>query len=146
MTRSLPTTPGYASLRRIDWRISLAFRMYRSEPGATTSSGSIRARTRCWVIVDAPRSLSPLSVLGDCRQIACGSKPGFSQNVRSSAVVVVKDQPGHIVVGDDPWLDGLETTQLDLAVTVIEDRWLGERQRFELGRVRQVLGQVGHRG
>ena len=88
MTRSLPATPGYVSLRRIDWRISLALRTYRSEPGATTSAGSIRARTSCWVIVDAPRSLSPLAFSAIADRIACASKPAFSQNVRSSAVVV----------------------------------------------------------
>jgi hypothetical protein len=40
------------------------------------------------VIVEAPRSPEPLAFSAIAERIAAGSKPGFCQNDRSSAVVV----------------------------------------------------------
>ncbi len=88
MTRSLPSSPGKASDRRIDWMISLALRRYLSAPGSITSEGSSRARTSCWVMVEAPRSLVPLAPSAAAAAMAAASKPLFAQKVRSSAVVV----------------------------------------------------------
>jgi hypothetical protein len=55
-----------------------------------TSGGRRRARTSCWVIVDAPRSsgVSPLAFWKTAAAMAAGSKPSLVQKVRSSAVVV----------------------------------------------------------
>ena len=89
----LPVCPGNAAVRRADWMTSLALRRYTSPPGSTTSAGSSRARTSCWVIVDAPRPL-PWTVATAAETMAVTSKPSFSQNVRSSAVVVASSTSG----------------------------------------------------
>jgi hypothetical protein len=52
----------------------------------------------------------------------------------------------HVRIGDDAALDLLESPQLHLAVTVVQDGRLGEGQRFELARVGQVFGEVGDGG
>ena len=57
-------------------------------PGATTLSGRSRARTSCWVMVDAPRSPPDDALFATADRIAAGSNPSFVQKVRSSAVVV----------------------------------------------------------
>ena len=86
--RSLPASPGNASVTRADWISSFALRRYRSAPGATYSSGRSLARTSCWVIVEAPRWPEPLAFSAMADMIAAGSNPPLSQKVRSSAVVV----------------------------------------------------------
>ena len=82
----LPSTPGYASVSRIDWTISLIFRS-KVRPGSSTRAGSrSRWRTSCWVMVDAPRLL-PRRLSTPAAMIASGSKPELSQNVLSSTAV-----------------------------------------------------------
>ena len=110
------------------------------------SSGSRRARTSCWVIVDAPRSLVPGRVLGD----------GRDQGGRVDAGVVperavlggrrgVEDQGRDVGVVDDAATLVLEPTELHLAVTVVHDRRLGEGQLAELARVGQARGEDAKR-
>ena len=72
---------------------SFALRRYTSAPGSTTSAGRSRARTSCCVIVEAPRPF-PCTVSTAAATIAVTSKPSFSQNVRSSAVVVASSTRG----------------------------------------------------
>src|SRR5439155_762314 len=50
-----------------------------------TSCGRSRARTSCWVIVEAPRELPVDALSATAAMIAAGSKPSFVQKVRSSA-------------------------------------------------------------
>src|SRR4051812_24925000 len=65
----LPSSPGNACVRRAAWISSFALRTYTSAPGATTSSGRSRARTSCWVIVDARgRGPCEAQLLGDRRR------------------------------------------------------------------------------
>ena len=65
--------------------ISLIFRSYVLPSNAL--AGRSRARTSCWVIVDAPRA-RPRTVSYAADMIAIGSKPAFCQYVLSSMLVV----------------------------------------------------------
>ena len=80
----LPSSPGYAWVRRIDWMIS---RIFRSYVVVKAESGRRRLRTSCWVIVEAPREL-PESVSMPAEMMPTGSKPALLQNVLSSLAVV----------------------------------------------------------
>ena len=122
----LPVSPGNAWVTRIDWMISLSLRS-AVRCGSWTSSGSSRrARTSCWVIVEAPR-LSPRSEPSAADTIATGSKPAFSQNVLSSTAVVASSRTlRDLVEGDDLALGVAEAGQLDLAGPVVDDRLLGQ--------------------
>ena len=55
--------------------------------------GRSRARTSCWVIVEAPRAL-PVSVSAAADRIPIGSKPAFCQKVLSSVLVVASIRTG----------------------------------------------------
>ena len=91
------------------------------------------------MIVEAPRSLSPLAFSAAAARIARGSKPAFSQNVRSSAVVVAsRRRLGIWLVCHDATTLLLERPELDLAGSVVDDRGLGEGQVAE----RRGIGQV----
>jgi hypothetical protein len=106
--------------------ISLAFRTYLSAPAAVASVGSRRARTSCWVMVEAPRSPAPLALSPPPR----GSPPRHN---RCSAESPVLGRCGR--VEDEGGTSAKVTTrrssrwkcQLDLARPVVEDRRLGER-------------------
>ncbi len=65
--------------------ISLIFRSYVLPSNAL--AGRRRARTSCWVIVEAPRA-RPRTVSYAADRIAIGSKPAFCQYVLSSMLVV----------------------------------------------------------
>ena len=81
----LPSSPGKAWVSRIDWMISRALRSY-VEP-SNAAGGSRRARTSCWVMVDAPRGL-PETVSRPAETMPAGSKPGLLQKSLSSIEVV----------------------------------------------------------
>ncbi len=91
----LPASPGNACVRRIDWMISLILRSIVLPGSCTSSGGRRRARTSCWVIVDAPRA-SPLSESSPAETMASGSKPVFVQKVLSSTAVVASTRAGEI--------------------------------------------------
>ena len=136
----LPSIPGYASVRRIDWMISLSFRStWRF--GSWTSSGSRRRwRTSCWVIVEAPRLL-PRRLSIPAAMIATGSKPALSQNVLSSTATWASTTIGGMSFErDDLALLAAEPGELD-PVAVEDHRLLAELQVLEeLRRRREVLG------
>ena len=76
----------------------LTVRIFRSIflPGSCTNSGGrSRARTSCWVMVEAPRA-SPLSESRAAEAIASGSKPVLVQKVLSSTAVVASTSAGEI--------------------------------------------------
>ena len=91
----LPVAPENASVRRIDWMISLSLRSAVRFGSWTRSSSRSRARTSCCVMVEAPRLL-PRSESRAAEMIATGSKPAFSQNVLSSTAVVASRRIGGI--------------------------------------------------
>ncbi len=93
MMRSLPSRPGYACVTRIDWMISLILRSTRRSWSCTSSPGSSRWRTNCWVIVDAPRA-SPEIVSRPAAMMLSGSKPVLVQNDLSSTAVVASIRTG----------------------------------------------------
>ena len=91
MISCLPVSPGKACVTRIDWMISLSLRSAVRCGSWTSFSSSSRARTSCWVMVDAPRA-SPRSEPSAADTMATGSKPAFSQNVLSSTAVVASSR------------------------------------------------------
>ena len=91
----LPASPANAWVTRIDWMISLSLRSTVRFGSWTSVSGSSRARTSCWVIVEAPRLL-PRSESRPAAMMASGSKPALSQNVLSSMAVVASRRIGGI--------------------------------------------------
>ena len=119
-----PASPGKAWVRRIDWMISLSLRS-AVRFGSWTSSGSRRrARTSCWVIVEAPRLL-PRSQSSAAETIATGSKPALSQKVLSSTAVVASTRTvGISSKVTTSRCDVAEPRQLDLARPVVDDRLL----------------------
>ena len=93
MISCLPSTPGYALVRRTAWTISIAFRSWSGRSAA--GAGRRRVRTSCIVTVEAPRwRPSKLSTAADT--IPNGSNPGLSQNVLSSIAVVASTSSGGI--------------------------------------------------
>ena len=129
----LPSLRGRPRVTRTDWMISLSLRsMIRS--GSLTSSGSSRRwRTSCWVIVDAPRS-SPRSVSRAAAAMPIGSTPVFVQKVPSS-IAVGAGEDRDLLEGDRlAPLAGVEACQLDLAGTVVDDRFGDELELLELAR------------
>ena len=72
---------------RIDWMISLIFRSTFLFGSATSAGSSRRARTSCWVMVEAPRWV-PVRVSRTAARMPSGSKPLLVQKVLSSIVVV----------------------------------------------------------
>ena len=89
----LPSVPGKACVRRIDWMISLIFRSTFLLGSCTSSAGSRRWRTSCWVMVLAPRAW-PLTESSAADTMASGSKPVFVQKVLSSTAVVASTSAG----------------------------------------------------
>ena len=83
----LPVSPGKCWVTRIDWMISLSLRSAVRCGSWTRAGSSRRARTSCWVMVEAPRA-SPRSEPSAADTMATGSKPAFSQKVLSSTAVV----------------------------------------------------------
>ncbi len=143
MIACLPSTPGKACVRRIDWMISLSLRSIVRSGSCTRSSGSRTLRTSCWVTVEAPR-LSPRMESSPAATIASGSKPAFSQNVLSSiAVVGVDDDRRDVVELDDLALDVAEPCELDLARPVVDDRLLVRLEGRQLVRVGQAGRERG---
>ena len=111
-----------------------------------TSSGRSRARTSCWVIVEAPRSLTPEAFSATAEISAAGSMPALSQNERSSAVVVAsRTRVGISAYGDDAPALVLEPPELHLVIAVVDDRRLREGQLAEIAGVRQVGRQHAQR-
>ena len=120
----LPSSPGKAWVSRIDWMISRALRSY-VEP-SNAAGGSRRARTSCWVIVDAPRGL-PETVSSPAETMPAGSKPGLLQKSLSSIDGRrVDDLARQLVVRDELALQVAEAGELDLAGPVVDDRLLFE--------------------
>ncbi len=95
MIRCLPASPGKAWVTRIDWMISLSLRLAVTWVSAVPSSLRSRWRTSCWVMVDAPR-VRPRTASRPADMIPTGSKPEFSQKVRSSTAVVASTRTGGI--------------------------------------------------
>ena len=93
MIRCLPSSPGYACVTRTDWMISLIFRSKVCWVCAVPSVVSRRCRTSCWVMVLAPRG-RPRTASRAAAMMPTGSKPLFSQNVRSSMDVVASTSAG----------------------------------------------------
>ena len=101
----------------------------------TRSGGSRRARTSCWVIVEAPR-LEPRSESSPAETMATGSKPAFSQNVLSSMAVVASSRIGGISSKvTTSRLNWPNRASSDLAGAVVEDRFLGQLVLRQLVRV-----------
>ena len=104
--------------------------------GSWTSVGSSRrARTSCWVIVEAPRLL-PRSESSAAETIADRVEAG----VLPEGLVLdrgrrVEQDLGDLVEGDDLALGVAEAGQLDLAGPVVDDRLLGQGVVGQLRRV-----------
>ena len=124
----LPASPWNASVTRIDWMISLSLRS-TVRCGSWTSAGSSRrARTSCWVIVDAPR-LSPRIELEAGRQ----DRDRIEAGVVPERLVLdrrrrVEQDRRDLVEGHDLALGLAEAGQLDLAGPVVDDRLFGQRR------------------
>ena len=126
MISCLPSSPGTPGSRRIDWMISLSLRSTVRSGSWTRSSSSSRARTSCWVIVEAPR-LSPRieSMPGrdDAERIEAGVLPeGLVLDGRRG----VEDDRRDLLERHDLALAVAEPGQLDLAGPVVDDRLLGQ--------------------
>ncbi len=75
--------------------------------------------------------------------IPTGSKPEFSQKVRSSTAVVASTRTGGISVeGDDLAVELAEAGELDLLRPVVDDRLLRQLDALEQRWIRQVLGEL----
>ena len=138
----LPVSPWKSWVTRIDWMISLSLRSAVRCGSWTRAGSSRRARTSCWVIVEAPRA-SPRIEPSAADTIATGSKPALSQKVLSSTAVVASSSTlRDLVEGDDLALGVAEPGQLDLARPVVDDRLLGQGVVGQLRRVVETLGQA----
>ena len=118
----LPTSPWNVSVSRIDWMISLSLRSAVRCGSWTSAGSSSRARTSCWVIVDAPR-LSPRMRAQAGRQ----DRDRIEARVVPEGLVLdrgrgVEQDLGDLVEGHDLALGLAEACQLDLAGPVVHDR------------------------
>ena len=148
MIACLPASPGYAWVSRIDWMISRALRSYVLPSNA--AAGRSRARTSCWVMVEAPRGL-PATVSSPAETMPAGSKPALHPEI----LVLdggrrVEDLARQLVECDELALQVAEARQLDLAGPVVDDRLLFERdvgeRRDRVGETLRVIvvGAHGH--
>ena len=130
--------------------ISLSLRSIVRSGSWTSSSSSSRARTSCWVIVEAPRLFAADRVEArgdDADRIEPGVLPeGLVLDGRRG----VEDDRRDLVEGDDLALVVAEAGQLDLAGAVVDDRLLGQdvlgqlRGRSEVRGERVVDPDGGH--
>ena len=122
----LPVSPEKCWVTRIDWMISLSLRS-AVRCGSWTSAGSSRrARTSCWVIVDAPRRVTAQRAQRrrhDGDRVEAGVLPEGLVLDRGRRV---EEDLRDLVEGDDLALGVAEAGELDLAGPVVDDRLFGQ--------------------
>ena len=150
----LPSSPCSAKycVTRIDWMISLSLRSNVRSPSCSRSGSSRRARTSCWVIVEAPRLLPrnesrPAATIA--QRVEAGVLPEGLVLDRGRGV---EHERWDVLEGHDIALELAEAGDLDLTGAVEEHGLLGQGVvgqllgRFEVAREGAIDRQRGDRG